>query len=99
MSAERDHDVARHNTLVRVIRRALGLPENVAVLMAEHLARELSRETGGMYIPKREISREVRDQAVLRDFNGRNHHDVIRQHGISRATFFRIIGKSHNREK
>jgi Mor family transcriptional regulator len=77
--------------LVRIIRNALGLPESIAVPMADELAKGMKRELGGVNIPVGEI-RAVRDAAVRRDFNGRNQSEVIKRHGISRRTFYRIIG-------
>jgi Mor family transcriptional regulator len=78
--------------LVRIIRASLGLPDSVAVPMADELAKAMKKEMGGMYIPAREI-RDVRDAAVRRDFNGRNRDEVMRIHKITRRTFYRIIGR------
>ncbi len=89
---QRDAAADFHNELVRLIRETLGLPEKIAVPMADVLAAGLQRRMGGLMVPKREI-RGARDAAVLRDFNGRNHAEVMRAHGISRATLYRIIGK------
>lgn len=89
-SIDLDAAVNFRNTLIRIIRSSLGLPETVAVPMAEELARGLSNEMGGLYITKREI-RVTRDDAVRRDFTGRNHREVCRQHDISRRTLYRII--------
>lgn len=88
------HDAAINfrNDLVRIIRTSLGLPESVAVPMADELAKGMKKEMGGMYIPAREI-REARDAAVRRDFNGRNREEVMAAHNITRATFYRIIGR------
>lgn len=80
------------NDLVRVIRDSLGLPEKIALPMADELAKGMNRRMGGLYIPAREI-RDTRDAAVLRDFNGRNQIEVLRVHDISRATFYRIINR------
>ena len=87
-----DAAVNFRNTLIRIIRSALGLPETVAVPIADELAKGLSNEMGGLYITKREI-RATRDDAVRRDFTGRNHREVCRKHDISRRTLYRIIGK------
>ena len=92
ITLEKDAAVNFHNDLVRIIRESLGLPEKVAVPMADELAAGLQRHMGGFYIPAREI-REVRDAAVLRDFNGRNHVEVMRQHNISQRTLYRIINR------
>lgn len=89
---DQDAAVNFRNTLIRVIRKTLGLPEPVAVPMADELAKGLSSELGGLYIAKREI-RATRDDAIRRDFNGRNHGEVMRSHGISKRTLYRVIGR------
>jgi Mor family transcriptional regulator len=88
------HDAAANfrNDLVRIIRESLGLPESIATPMADELAKGLKRELGGLYIPAREI-RDARDAAVLRDFNGRNHDEVMRSHSISQRTLYYILGR------
>lgn len=88
---EQDAAVNFRNTLIRIIRASLGLPETVALPMADELAKGMSNELGGLYITKREI-RSTRDDAVRRSFNGRNHREVCRKHDISRRTLYRIIG-------
>jgi hypothetical protein len=88
---DQDAAVNFRNTLIRIIRSSLGLPETVALPMADALAKGMCSELGGLYITKREI-RGSRDEAVRRDFTGRNHRDVCRKHEISRATLYRIIG-------
>lgn len=89
-NANRDAALNFRNDLVRIIRESLGLPEKVAVPMADALAAGLQRHMGGLYVPKREI-RAVRNAAVLRDFTGSNHAEVMRRHNICRATLYRII--------
>jgi Mor family transcriptional regulator len=90
ITLEQDAAVNFRNDLVRVIRESLGLPEKVAVPMADELAKGLKNRMGGLYIPAREI-REARDAAVLRDFNGRNHAEVLNAHNICRATLYNIL--------
>ncbi len=90
-ATEYDAAVDFRNTLIRIIRKTLGLPELVAVPMADVLARGFSAELGGLYVTKREI-RASRNAAVLRDFNGRNHVEVMHRYGISRRTLYRVIG-------
>jgi Mor family transcriptional regulator len=93
ITLDRDAAETFRADLVRVIRESLGLPEKVAVPMADELAKGLKQRLGGLYIPAREI-REARDNAVLRDFNGRNHSEVMRIHRLSRATFYRILSRN-----
>lgn len=88
---DQDAAVNFRNTLIRIIRASLGLPETVAMPMADELAKGMCSELGGLYITKREI-RSTRDEAVRRDFTGRNHREVCRKHDISRATLYRITG-------
>lgn len=90
ITLEKDAAVNFHNDLVRIIRESLGLPEKVAVPMADELVKGLRRHMGGLYIPAREI-RAVRDAVILRDFNGHNHREVMRLHNISKRTLYRII--------
>jgi Mor family transcriptional regulator len=89
---EKDAAADFHNTLVRVIRDSLGLPEKIAVPMADELAKGLKKNLGRLYIPVREI-REARDVGVLRDFNGRNHDEIMRDYNICRATLYNILGR------
>lgn len=94
MSEERDAAVSLRYELVRAIRESLGLPESVAVPMAEHLASGMARRLGGTYITKRAVTRQERNAAVRREFRGNNHDEVMRRHGISRATLYRILAES-----
>lgn len=92
ITLQNDAAVNFRDDLVRIIRESLGLPEKIAVPMAEELSRGLKQRMGGLYIPAREI-REARDAAVLRDFNGRNHVEIMQTHRISQATLYRIISQ------
>jgi len=93
-----DAAVNFHNDLVRVIRETLGLPEKVAVPMADELARGLRARMRGLVIPVREI-RAAHETAVLRDFTGNNHREVMRHHNISRSTLYRILRRDRLRVK
>lgn len=99
MSAELDASVALRHDLVRVIRSCLGLPETVAVPMADHLARELCR-TGLLkdwrQIPASE-SRQARHSGIGREFNGRNVDELMHRYGVSRATVYRAA-REHRRQ-
>lgn len=91
MSAELDAAVTLRHDLVRIIRGCLGLPEKVAVPIADLLAQELCR-TGMLkdwkQIPASE-SRQTRRSVIGREFNGRNVEELMRKHGVSRATVYR----------
>lgn len=89
MSAEHDTDVSVKYTLVRIIRTRLGLPEKLAVPLAEELAPELCLHFGGTYFPKRHVSHDD----IRADFTGTNIDEVASKHGVSRATVYRATGK------
>lgn len=91
MSEEHDAAVAFRYDLVRALREGASLPEYIATPIAEKVASNLCKRVGGLYIPKREV-REARDEAVRKDFSGRNHEEVMHKHQISRATLYRILG-------
>lgn len=60
--------------------------------LAEVVARRLAPMIGGRYVPKRD-ERAARDKAVWQRFNGRNHHDVMREFGISRRLLYSILAR------
>lgn len=99
MSAEHDAAVSFRYELVRVIRESLGLPESIAVPMADHLASGMSRKWGGTYIPVSAIVREARNAAILRDFTGANHTEVMRRHNVSRTSLYRILGEYSQKKR
>lgn len=59
--------------------------------MAEQVEQQIRSEYGGqeVYIAKR--ASEPRRAAVLREFNGRNRKELCKQHGLSRAQFYRML--------
>jgi Mor family transcriptional regulator len=87
----KDAAVNFRNEMVRIIRERTGMNEKFAVPLAEEIIGGLRAHMGGCYVPAREM-REVRDAAVIRDFTGNNHAEVMHKHGISQATLYRIIG-------
>lgn len=90
LSFELDAAITLRYDLVRAIRETLGLPENVAVPMADHLARGLTRRLGGLYIPKRDL-RSERDEQICAEFNGRNHVHLARKWGVTPRTIYNVV--------
>jgi Mor family transcriptional regulator len=90
MNTDADAAVSFRYLLVRCIRNSLGLPEDVATPMAEHVAREFGRQAGGLYIPKSEI-REDRNAKIRREYRPDKKNEVLRRYGISQATLYRIL--------
>lgn len=98
MSEEHDAVVAFRYHLVRRLRERLNVSEAEAAQVADDVSLMFATMRGGFVITRREASR-YRDAAVLRDFNGRNHAEVMRRYEISQTTLYRIIGNSRNTPK
>lgn len=79
-----------HTRAVRIIREATGLHESFAVPIADAILEGFRTEYGGerIYIPKND--RELFEK-VLAKFNGRNREQVLKDFGISKATFYRAL--------
>lgn len=73
----------------------LGLDEQTADAFAEEIVAGICLKYGGTerHIPKR--NREAIHAGVARDYDGQNREQVCRRYGVSRATFYRIIGRSY----
>ena len=80
-------------TLRRQLDRA-GVPPEKSEAIVTHIEDFLSHYLGcdKVYLPSgRREAIKRRNEAVLREFNGRNHLEVCRRHGISRRTLYRIL--------
>lgn len=77
--------------LIGIVRHA-GLENSFTDNLAEQLERQLYTEYAGqaIYIPK-VPRRDVRRDAVLREFNGRNRKAVCDKHRLSKAQFYRML--------
>lgn len=58
----------------------------VAVIDALHIAGGRARSADG-------IDSRVRNRAIRRDFNGRNHRDLALRHGVSVRTVRRVVAR------
>lgn len=94
------HDVAC--VLIECQRDRLGdgvfHPDVTTTALAELaalMARRLGLLIGGRYIPKRydRDERALRDAAVWRAFNGRNHMEVMREYGVTRRLLYSILAR------
>lgn len=92
MAAINPDDCDWHVLIARVVRR-LGLEEPIAKALAKAIVREIRRHHGGcrLYIPRSD--RAALGAAVRRDFDGRNRDAICAHYGISRATFYRMLGE------
>lgn len=84
---------------VEIVREELGMHEVPAQALASALVRGMRKRYGGMrlggrghiYVPA--PSKSERDEAIRQAFNGANKDDVMKAHGISRTSFYRIVSK------
>ncbi len=99
MAISHDQSIAIRNDVVRMIREAFGLHEIEAVAIANEIAVSVTRRISGVHIPAQEIKR-ARNEAIIRDFNGRNHTELARRYNVSKRRVYEILcgkkEKSHN---
>lgn len=95
MTLRDDARLQMRTRIVRVIRESTGLLEQFAVPIADQVLKVVERDIDGHALNRTEREmQEQRDRLVLADFDGRNRDEVCRKHGISRATFYRILGRA-----
>lgn len=92
------HDADRSMTLLYLLTGALqheaGIPERDAFNLARGMVRWMAPQVGGdvLYCPKTlDADRSDRDEAIRREFNGRNRDELCSRHEISKSSFYRII--------
>lgn len=74
----------------------LDMPEDEAARIARGMADWMAHRAGGrgLYCPKTlNADRAARDEAIRREFNGRNRDALCRRHGIGKSTFYAIVSK------
>lgn len=94
-----DAAVALHYDIASVICEEFGMEEALASCLAEAITRGLRARIGGqeVYVPA--PGKRERDEAIRREFNGRNLTEVCAKHGISRSRLYEIVGGVNNYEK
>lgn len=95
-----NQDADRSITLLYIITAALqhemGMPERDASRIAEGMLRWMAPQVGGdvLYCPKTLASdRIARDEAIRREFNGRNREEVCQRYGVSKSRLYQIISE------
>lgn len=88
-----DDIAAWHMDLTRAISEGTGLREDIASKIAEATLKSLQHRRGGRrsYIPS--PGSQDRHAAIREAFRGDNAQEVCRDHGVSRSTLYRVIGK------
>lgn len=84
--------------MVEIVRAELGMHEREAFSLAQAIVRGLRARYGGerlgyrgIYIPA--PSKEQRNAAIRKEFDGTNVKEVMERHGIKRTQIYRIVGK------
>lgn len=75
------------------------LPTAVAADLARELAEAVRLEWGGgmIYIPQgARFERQQRDATIWREFNGRNHAELARRHGLTLSCVYDILARSRS---
>lgn len=87
-----DSAVALHYDIAAVICEAFRMDEALASALADAITQGLRSKLGGqdIYIPAPD--KRTRDDAIRREFNGRNLSDICRKHRISRSRMYEIVG-------
>lgn len=60
--------------------------------LGEAMAYRLGSALGGQYVPKR-AARDARDAAVVKQFNGKNHAELMVKFAISRRLVYSILAR------
>lgn len=86
-----DYGIELLYEVTAAIQEGLGYEEQIAAQMAQPITDALRRRNPAerLYIPAPD--KRSRDEAVRREFNGRNAREVCDRHGISRSRLYEII--------
>jgi len=73
---------------------ATGIPQDKAISACAGAVEQLCHEYGGqeVYLPRGHPWRN-RDEAIRREFNGRNVGEICSRYEVSRATLYRVAKK------
>jgi Mor family transcriptional regulator len=89
-----DYGIELLYELTEAIQEGLGYEERVAAELAQPITEALRRRNPAerLYIPAPD--KRERDEAVRREFNGRNGPDIRRKYGISKTRLYEIVKAS-----
>lgn len=76
------------------------VPEDIAEALALELVEDMRLKFGGglIYFPKgQDYERSVRDAAIWREFNGRNHRELALRYGLTINAIYDILSRARAR--
>lgn len=85
--------------LAQCVRELLArrIPTDQAADLALEITEGIRVRFGGcqIYVPKEDASRRAqRDQAIMREFDGRNHRDLAIRHNLSLKQVYAVIART-----
>lgn len=91
-SHEEDAGVQLLLLLTAALQEAYSLDETAATALGEPLAAAIRRRHAceELYIPAPD--KRERNEAIRREFNGRNRLEIMRKYNISRSQLYAIVG-------
>lgn len=90
MTKQCDFIAALRSDIVRELVSATGAPETHVMPVASKIIEALHRRWAGEQVYVASVPR-YDAEAVMADFNYRNHAEVCAKHRISRATLLRVV--------
>lgn len=90
------------DTCAAALRDSADMPDDQAAYLGYILMRRIAEVAGGaqIYIPKSDaIDRCLRDEEIMRHFDGQNHRALARQYGVSEIHIYRIVKAMRERER
>ena len=78
------------------------LPDELAAALAFRLAEDVRHKYAGLliYVPKGDAyERSRRNSAIWREFNGRNHAQLARKHGVGLSVIYEVVAAERARRQ
>ena len=86
-----DAAVQLEQDFVRIVREAIGMHEDMAQLFSRALVRGLRKQLGGQEIYVPAPSKDERDAAIRREFNGQNLEEMMAKYLLSKPRIYEIV--------
>jgi Mor family transcriptional regulator len=76
-----------------IVREEIGYNDQFADQIAAAITRGLSRRLGAKHIYIPAPDKRDRDEQIRKEFNGRNHDEIMSKYGIGRTRIYQITNK------
>jgi Mor family transcriptional regulator len=80
-------------SIAAFLQELIELDQERSVHVGEEIANRVARHWGGqlIYVPIGIVKMSERDMAIWNEFDGRNHSDLARKHGVSLQWIYKIV--------